>query len=188
MFGLVHPRPALGALSCIKTRDRRSSIKRRDRDPQRLSPLACFIKPCSSPSWLSLPTARSSNRKKRGRPPSENAVFSVASPLCKHLELQLGVRLVACRSKAERSDGAPETSAWPQSKYWPKRRRKQTLSCAVAASVVDVAQTLELATVLAGQIARTAAIFNIDEVVVIDDSEHTGYAAGPAGCNSTQRL
>lgn len=71
------------------------------------------------------------------------------------------------------ANGAAETSSWHDSKHWPKRRRKQTISVAIAASVVDVAQTLELATVLAGQIARTVAIFNIDEVVVIDDS-HAG--------------
>ncbi|KAK9805844.1 hypothetical protein WJX73_006812 [Symbiochloris irregularis] len=70
------------------------------------------------------------------------------------------------------TDGAP--SVWPHSSFWPKRRRKQTISVALAASVIDVAQTLELATFLAGQIARTAAIFNIDEVVVIDDSEGSG--------------
>ena len=65
----------------------------------------------------------------------------------------------------------PEAAGvWPQRSIWPKRRRKQTISIAVAASVVDIAQTQELATVLAGQIARTAAIFNIDEVVVIDDA------------------
>ena len=56
----------------------------------------------------------------------------------------------------------------------PKRRRKQTVSLAVAASVVEVAQTQELATAVAGQLARAAAIFNIDEIVVVDDSHTNG--------------
>lgn len=38
------------------------------------------------------------------------------------------------------------------------------MSLAVAASCIENAQNLELATLLAGQIARAAAIFNIDEV------------------------
>lgn len=52
----------------------------------------------------------------------------------------------------------------------PSGGRKYTVSLAVAASCIENAQNLELATLLAGQIARTAAIFNIDEVIVIDDS------------------
>lgn len=49
--------------------------------------------------------------------------------------------------------------------------RDYTLSIAVAASCIENAQNLQLATLLAGQIARAAAIFNIDEVVVLDDSD-----------------
>lgn len=58
----------------------------------------------------------------------------------------------------------------------PRRRRRRspparpTLSVAVAASCIENAQNLELATLLAGQIARAAAIFNVDEVIVLDDS------------------
>lgn len=49
--------------------------------------------------------------------------------------------------------------------------RHYTVSFAVPGSVIDNTQTMEAATLVAGQIARAAAIFNIDEVVVIDDSE-----------------
>lgn len=52
------------------------------------------------------------------------------------------------------------------------------MSLAVAASCIENAQNLELATLLAGQIARAAAIFNIDEVVVLDDSAEEGKAEG----------
>ena len=45
-----------------------------------------------------------------------------------------------------------------------------TLSIAVPGSVIDNCQTREQATAVAGLIARTAAIFNTDEVIVIDDS------------------
>lgn len=51
-----------------------------------------------------------------------------------------------------------------------KQNTLPTLSIAVAASVIDNVQSAELATLVAGQIARTAAIFNVDEVVVIDEA------------------
>ncbi|KAJ9154345.1 hypothetical protein P3X46_027692 [Hevea brasiliensis] len=46
---------------------------------------------------------------------------------------------------------------------------KRTVSIAVPGSIIDNAQSLELATRLAGQIARAATIFRIDEVVVFDN-------------------
>ena len=42
--------------------------------------------------------------------------------------------------------------------------RPWTLSIAVPGSVIDNTQNMELATFVAGQIARAAAIFNVDEV------------------------
>lgn len=87
------------------------------------------------------------------------------------------------KRKHESDEAAPPAAAngsafqWPSRSPWPKRRRKQTISVALAASVVDIAQTLELATVLAGQLSRTAAIFNIDEVVVIDDADERGQGS-----------
>jgi methyltransferase len=47
--------------------------------------------------------------------------------------------------------------------------RRSTLSIAVAASCIENTQNLQLASILAGQIARAAAVFNIDEVIVLDD-------------------
>ncbi|CAM8911846.1 unnamed protein product [Rhodiola kirilowii] len=60
-----------------------------------------------------------------------------------------------------------------------------TVSIAVAGSIIDNAQSLELATSLASQIARAATIFRIDEVVVFnskstsaDESEFTLETTG----------
>ncbi|XP_008775373.2 putative methyltransferase C9orf114 homolog [Phoenix dactylifera] len=50
-----------------------------------------------------------------------------------------------------------------------KKKKKPTVSIAVPGSIIDNAQSLELATLLAGQIARAATIFRIDEVVVFDN-------------------
>ncbi|CAK4094259.1 unnamed protein product [Aphanomyces euteiches] len=47
--------------------------------------------------------------------------------------------------------------------------RAFTVSIALPGSIIDNAQTKELKTYLAGQIARACAIFQVDEVVVFDD-------------------
>ncbi|KAJ0976099.1 hypothetical protein J5N97_018064 [Dioscorea zingiberensis] len=69
-----------------------------------------------------------------------------------------------------------------QSKHQKKKRKKRdeeeqeqrketppTVTIAVPGSIIDNAQSLELATLLAGQIARAATVFRIDEVVVFDN-------------------
>ncbi|BBN06250.1 methyltransferase [Marchantia polymorpha subsp. ruderalis] len=62
---------------------------------------------------------------------------------------------------------APENgSKEPKGRSW-------TVSIAVAGSIVDNTQSLELASLISGQIARAAAIFNVDEIVVYDDSERS---------------
>lgn len=48
-------------------------------------------------------------------------------------------------------------------------RETPTVSIALAGSIIDNAQSFDLATRLAGQIARAATIFRIDEVVVFDN-------------------
>ena len=49
------------------------------------------------------------------------------------------------------------------------RGRDWTVSIALPASIADNAQSAELRTYLAGQIARAAVIFNIDEIVLYDE-------------------
>ena len=51
---------------------------------------------------------------------------------------------------------------------------------AVSAAAIDNASSTELANAMAGQIARTAAIFNVDEIIVIDESSGPEYA--PSEC------
>jgi len=55
--------------------------------------------------------------------------------------------------------------------------RDYTVGIAVPGSILDNAQTPELRTYLAGQVARAAAIFNVDEIVVFNDKEE-GEAKG----------
>ncbi|KAF5752302.1 putative methyltransferase C9orf114 [Tripterygium wilfordii] len=51
-------------------------------------------------------------------------------------------------------------------------QEKPTVSVAVPGSIIDNAQSLELATRLAGQIARAVTIFRIDEVVVFENKSN----------------
>uniref|UniRef100_A0A061RAG8 Uncharacterized protein n=1 Tax=Tetraselmis sp. GSL018 TaxID=582737 RepID=A0A061RAG8_9CHLO len=75
------------------------------------------------------------------------------------------------RPEAAVTEGAserPDESCSPEKSLHDQGRR-YTVSMAVPGSVIDNTQSLELATAVAGQIARTAAIFNVNEVVVFDD-------------------
>jgi len=57
-----------------------------------------------------------------------------------------------------------------------KEGRKWTLSVAVAGSILENAQSAELRSYLAGQVARACVIFNVDEIVVFDDKGTTTKA------------
>ena len=48
-------------------------------------------------------------------------------------------------------------------------QKKSKLSIAVPGSILDNAQSLELRTYLAGQIARAAAIYKVDEIIIFND-------------------
>ena len=47
--------------------------------------------------------------------------------------------------------------------------RSYTVSLALPGSIIENAQSAELRTYLAGQVARAAAVFNIDEVIVFNE-------------------
>ncbi len=59
-----------------------------------------------------------------------------------------------------------------------KQGRKYTVSVALPGSILDNAQSPELRTYLAGQVARAIAVFNVDEIVVFDDEGTTADATG----------
>ena len=69
--------------------------------------------------------------------------------------------------------------------------RDYTVAIAVAGSILDNAQTQELKTYLAGQVARAAAIFNVDEIVVFNDKKSSGKEEekeGNRGCVLMARI
>ncbi|WAR18091.1 CI114-like protein [Mya arenaria] len=57
---------------------------------------------------------------------------------------------------------------------WKEESRPYTISIALPGSILDNAQSPELRTYLAGQIARAAVVFNIDEIVVTTEGEFKG--------------
>lgn len=66
--------------------------------------------------------------------------------------------------------------------------RKYTVAIALPGSILENAQTPELRTYLAGQIARAAVVFNIDEIIIFDDSGSTDKTAdGKNVLSSTKR-
>ena len=69
--------------------------------------------------------------------------------------------------------------------------RDYTVSVAIAGSILDNAQTPEFRTYLAGQVARAAAIFNIDEVVVFNDKKKNNNDSedeSSSGCVQMARI
>ncbi|XP_012222820.1 putative methyltransferase C9orf114 homolog [Linepithema humile] len=64
-------------------------------------------------------------------------------------------------SKTEMKEHVEETTC--------ERKNVCTVSIAVPGSILDNAQTLELRTYLAGQIARAACIYKVNEIIVFDD-------------------
>ena len=63
--------------------------------------------------------------------------------------------------------------------------RSYSVSVALPGSILDNAQSPELRSYLAGQIARALAVFNVDEVVVFDDEGRSGAGEGGGGGPTT---
>ncbi|CAK9799543.1 Putative methyltransferase C9orf114 homolog [Anthophora quadrimaculata] len=77
-------------------------------------------------------------------------------------------RLVKKLKKEEAKKKLQEEVLKPVKQHFEKKDIS-TVSIAVPGSILDNAQSPELRTYLAGQIARTACIYKIDEIIVFDD-------------------
>ncbi|XP_068660155.1 uncharacterized protein [Aristolochia californica] len=82
---------------------------------------------------------------------------------------EMGKRRREAESEQEGMNGGVRNGEKKKKKRKGKKFDKPTVSIAVAGSIIDNAQSHDLATRLAGQIARAATIFRIDEVVVFDN-------------------
>lgn len=67
------------------------------------------------------------------------------------------------------SQNATQTSNEENEKKLTKEKFKSTVSIAVPGSILENAQSPKLRSYLAGQVARAACIFQVDEVIVFDD-------------------
>ncbi|XP_065919026.1 putative methyltransferase C9orf114 isoform X2 [Dysidea avara] len=64
-----------------------------------------------------------------------------------------------------------------------RKGRTYTVSIALPGSIIDNAQSAELKTYLAGQIARAAAVFNVDEIIVFNESIQSQGVSNSTNCN-----
>nr|CAD7399159.1 unnamed protein product [Timema poppensis] len=83
-------------------------------------------------------------------------------------------RLKKTKIDSENNESAPDKTNKTEEEITPASKKLHTLSIAVPGSILDNAQSQELRTYLAGQIARAACVFEIDEVIVYDDLGDTG--------------
>ncbi|OWF47847.1 putative methyltransferase C9orf114 [Mizuhopecten yessoensis] len=73
----------------------------------------------------------------------------------------------------QRNEEENKTKAIEEEKVKERLGAQQTISIALPGSILDNAQSPELRTYLAGQIARAAVIFNVDEIVIFDETGST---------------
>ncbi|TMW62299.1 hypothetical protein Poli38472_009792 [Pythium oligandrum] len=87
------------------------------------------------------------------------------------------------KRKLEQREMIAKEQAAKQQKIAEQERqlkgRPYTLTIAIPGSIIDNAQTKELKTYLAGQVARAAVIFQVDEIVVFDDQLGASKDEGP---------
>ncbi|WIA13416.1 hypothetical protein OEZ85_006996 [Tetradesmus obliquus] len=91
---------------------------------------------------------------------------------------------MAKKKKAAPADAAAQQDAAGEQPSTSGRGRSYTVSMAVPGSMIDNTQNIEFATFVAGQVARCAAIFNVDELVVIDDSPAAAKRDGSVGAGA----
>ncbi|EKG11560.1 hypothetical protein MPH_11053 [Macrophomina phaseolina MS6] len=72
--------------------------------------------------------------------------------------------------QANASSNGADTSK-PTAVYTPTNGRSHTLSIALPGSIIANAQSHDLKTAMAGAIARAAAVFTVDEIVIFDDGQ-----------------
>ncbi|KAF7414320.1 hypothetical protein HZH68_002809 [Vespula germanica] len=78
-------------------------------------------------------------------------------------------RLIKKLKKEEKKNNIEKETKKEETEQKIKKRNISTITIAIPGSILDNAQSAELRTYLAGQIARAACIYKVDEIVVFDD-------------------
>lgn len=81
-------------------------------------------------------------------------------------------KLVFDESNSSRKSSDNKINIFKTTDTQNKTNTFKTLSIAIPSSIIDNAQSKELRSYLVGQIARTCAIFRVDEIVIYHDSLH----------------
>ncbi|CAL8318230.1 unnamed protein product [Lota lota] len=79
-------------------------------------------------------------------------------------------KLIKKLEKQKQSESEAAEKEEPLQQSHPSRGRAYTVSVALPGSVLDNAQSTELRTYLAGQIARACVVFCIDEIIIFDEN------------------
>ncbi|XP_075653221.1 uncharacterized protein LOC142623666 [Castanea sativa] len=110
-------------------------------------------------------------KKKRARAEAEAEAESQPQP---QNEVELVVNGDSHDNEKKKKKQKKQTNKADNDHEEEEAKEIPTVTIALAGSIINNAQSLELATRLAGQIARAATIFRIDEVVVFDNkSDHS---------------
>ncbi|KAM3707380.1 hypothetical protein ACJW31_02G020600 [Castanea mollissima] len=112
-------------------------------------------------------------KKKRARAEAEAKAESQPQPQ-NEVELVVNGDSHDSEKKKKKKKQKKQTNKADSDHEEEEAKEIPTVTIALAGSIINNAQSLELATRLAGQIARAATIFRIDEVVVFDNkSDHS---------------
>ncbi|XP_077301586.1 28S rRNA (uridine-N(3))-methyltransferase [Arctopsyche grandis] len=87
----------------------------------------------------------------------------------KSVKRQWNEEKIIKKMKRAETEAEKATEAAKEAENFSKVRSVSTISIAVPGSILENAQSPELRAYLAGQIARAACIFSVDEVVIYDD-------------------
>ena len=157
----IFPRPVndsaltqyISRVTCLETRKRSVRLQKpHQKRPSRMAMLTTTLaRKRGSPG---IPKAL------RRWPPSTTS-FSSVTHVCSFTVRAYSSYAAKSPTCDRRAGKAARIAAQPQNR---------SLSIAVSAAAIDNVQSHELATAMAGLIARTAAIFCVDEVIVIDES------------------
>jgi len=108
----------------------------------------------------------------------------VGAKIHKHVVKDAGDHSTTLISKVNANSDISVSDVNDKSIAESKKNRTYTVSIAVAGSIIDNAQSPALKAYLAGQVARAASIFNIDEIIVFDDTG--GHSKG--ACEQMARI
>uniref|UniRef100_A0A4W5LFT4 28S rRNA (uridine-N(3))-methyltransferase n=1 Tax=Hucho hucho TaxID=62062 RepID=A0A4W5LFT4_9TELE len=106
--------------------------------------------------------------------PYLSSLVTIAAPTVARKEIKKQIKeskLIQQLDKQKQEEEEKTEAALQQSQRENRSGRSYTVSVALPGSVLDNAQSTELRTYLAGQIARACVVFCVDEIIVFDEQD-----------------